>query len=330
MLKRVRNLQTESEAYLLLEEMRWHGKPFCPHCHSERVFYLQPKGEGRRTRTGKVSERRVWKCGACRKQFSALTGTIFHGTKVELRTWMMVVAEMCASKNGVAAREIERKYGVAPKTAWFMAHRVREAMKARAPQSLVGVIVADETFFGGDPRRMNAKQRARWEGLNEAPVRLAPGSKRGNQRTAKTPVLALIDADTGEARSAVIPTVDGSNIRKVMAQQVNMAASKLWTDEGTPYIALGREFIDHETVNHSEGEYVRGMVTINQAENFFSQLKRSIDGTHHHVSKEHLPRYLAEFDYRYTYRKMDDYDRTEHFFHQVGDRRLSYRRVRGQ
>jgi transposase-like protein len=133
-------LKGETDAYLFLEDQRWHGEPLCPHCGSERVFYLNPQGEGRKTRTGTVSDRRVWKCGACRKQFSAMTGTIFHGSKVELRIWLMVFVEMCANKNGMAAREIERKYGVAPKTAWFMAHRVREAMKHRAPDSLVGAI----------------------------------------------------------------------------------------------------------------------------------------------------------------------------------------------
>jgi transposase-like protein len=129
----VRNFRNEGEAYEFLERLRWRGQAACPHCGSERVFYLQPQGEGRKTRTGKVSERRVWKCGACRRQFSVLTGTIFHGSKVELRTWLAVVVEMCADKNGMAAREIERKYGVAPKTAWFMAHRIREAMKRQAP-----------------------------------------------------------------------------------------------------------------------------------------------------------------------------------------------------
>ena len=138
LLKQVMDLQTETDAYLVLEEQRWHGKPVCPHCGSERVFYLNPQGEGRKTRTGKVSKRRVWKCGACRKQFSVLTGSIFHGSKVELRIWLMVFVEMCSNKNGMAARDIERKYGVAPKTAWFMAHRIREAMKVRSPNSLVG------------------------------------------------------------------------------------------------------------------------------------------------------------------------------------------------
>jgi transposase-like protein len=329
MLKQIRDLRSETEAYLFMEDLRWHGHPICAHCGSKRVFYLNAQGSGRKTRTGTVSERRVWKCGDCRKQFSAMTNTIFHGSKVELRTWLMVVAEMCASKNGVAAREIERKYGVSAKTAWFMAHRVREAMKERSPESLVGTIVADETYIGGDPKRMNAKTRERWEGRNKAPVQVAPGSIRPNQKTAKIPVVSLINAETGEVRSAVMPNVNGTNLRKFMGKNVNIAGSVLWTDEGSVYRQLGREFLSHESVNHSEGEYVRGPVTINAAENFFSQLKRSIDGTHHHVSSTHLHRYVGEFDFRHSTRKVNDYERTMVFMDQVGDRRLSYKRTRG-
>jgi len=325
-LKQVRDLQTETDAYLFLEEQRWHGRPICPHCHSERVFYLTPKVEGRKTRTGKISERRVWKCGACRKQFSVLTGTIFHGSKVELRIWLMVFAEMCASKNGMAAREIERKYGVAPKTAWFMAHRIREAMKHRGPGSMVGTIVADETWVGGDPKRMNKSRRG-----DVYKLRVTPWiDKTGPAGTVKTPVLSLINAETGEVRSAIVPRVDGTNLRKVMSEQVDMAGSVLWTDEGSWYHRIGQEFQAHETVNHSQDEYVDWIsgATTNKAENYFSQLKRSLDGTHHRVSVEHLPRYLAEFDFRYSTCKMTDAQRVDRLMGQV-DRRLSYKRTKG-
>lgn len=139
----------EEAAYLLLEKLQWDAiGVVCPHCGSmAKHYFLKPRdAEGRKTRTGAVSHRRVWKCKGCRKQFSVLTGTIFHGTRVPIRTWLMVVFEMCASKNGVAAREIERKYDLTPKSAWFMVHRIREAMK-REPLAglLAGTVVADET-----------------------------------------------------------------------------------------------------------------------------------------------------------------------------------------
>ena len=326
------DLRSEGEAYELLEELRWKGRPFCPTCHSERVFYIAPKAaEGRKTRTGSVSERRVWKCSDCRKagrspQFSALTGTIFHGTKVPLKVWLAVVVEMCANKNGMAAREIERKYGVAPKTAWHMAHRVREAMKVRSPHSLVGTIVADETWIGGEPQRMNKAARG-----DLYKLRMTPRTKESEGHTAKTPVLSLIDAETGEVRSAVVPRVDGTNLRKVIAEQVDMAGSTLWTDEGAWYKPIGREFVAHETVNHSADEYVDWITgaSVNKAESYFSQLKRSLDGTHHKVSVEHLPRYLAEFDFRYSTCKMTDDKRVARLMGQVDSRRLTYKRVKG-
>lgn len=122
-------LRTEADAYKFLEDLRWSGDPVCPHCGAHEPYFLTPKnGETRTTTRGSESPRRVWKCRKCRKQFSVLTGTIFHGTKIPVRTWVFVVFEMASSKNGVAAREIERKYGLTPKTAWHMCHRIREAI----------------------------------------------------------------------------------------------------------------------------------------------------------------------------------------------------------
>ena len=117
-------LRTEADAYEFLEDLRWNGQPVCPHCGSVRKpYFLKPaNGESRKTRTGTASQRRVWKCADCRKQFSVLTGTIFHGTKIPVRTWIFVVFEMCSSKNGVAAREIQRKYGLTGKSSWHMLH----------------------------------------------------------------------------------------------------------------------------------------------------------------------------------------------------------------
>jgi transposase-like protein len=253
-----------------------------------------------------------------------MTGTIFHGSKVPLRTWLLVVFEMCASKNGMAAREIQRKYAVAPKTAWFMAHRIREAMRTRAPGALIGTIVADETWIGGDPTNKHggsAPARARREG-----VQIKPGEM-GTIKTEKTPVLSLIDAETGEVRSRVVANVIGPTLRKVIAEQVNMGRSVLWTDDAAAYGTIGREFLSHSSVNHLQGEYERDGITTNRAEGYFGQLKRSINGTYHHVSEEHLPRYLAEFDFRYSTSDLSDTQRMARLMGQVEDRRISYKRL---
>jgi transposase-like protein len=269
-----------------------------------------------------MSERRVWRCHGCRKQFSVLTGTMMHATKIPVRTWLLVIFEMCASKNGVSAREVERKYGLTPRTAWHLTHRIRSAMAGGDGllSTMHGTIVADETYVGGDPERMNAKTRARRDHLRDTPW---SGFDRG---TAKVPVLSLINAETGEVRSAVLPKVAGHNLRKVISEQVDMAGSRLMTDEGAWYNELGREFIEHNAVNHKAHEYVRGDVSTNMAENFFSQLKRSIDGTHHHVSVEHLPRYLAEFGFRRSTCKMSDEARMRLLARQM-EGRLTLRRV---
>jgi transposase-like protein len=306
----------EAAAYELMENLRWDGRPVCPHCGSvAKHYFLTPKNpEGRKTRTGSVSARRVWKCKDCRRQFSVLTGTIFHGSKVPLRTWLFVVVEMCASKNGLAAREVERKYAVSTKTAWFMTQRIREAMKRGGSEGLMsGVIQADEAYIGGTPRFRHKGKR---------------DSDRG-RGTDKTPVVSLLDTATGEVRSKVVPNVTGASLHAVMERELDMDATTLHTDGFVGYKWVAPEFAAHESVDHHDGEYVRGNVTTNHVEGFFSQLKRSIDGTFHHVSVEHLQRYLNEFDFRYTTREMSDAQRVRRLMGQTAGRRLAYRPLTG-
>jgi transposase-like protein len=313
-------IQTEAEAYAYMEQLRWPDGPVCPHCgNTDKHYFLKPRTqldgkEARKTRTGSHSERRVWKCAVCRKQFSVMTGTIFHGSKVPLQTWLMVIFEMCASKNGMAAREIERKYGVAPKTAWFMAHRIREAMRNRGSHKLIGDIIADETYIGGNPKNWHANDPRKQT------------VKRG-RGTHKTPVVAIIDADTGEARSAVVPNVTAKTLRRVIAENVTLAESTLHTDALSSYNRVGSRMAGHFAVNHEAGEYVsEKSLGTQMAESYFAQLKRSLDGTHHHVAREHLDRYLDEFDFRFSTCKINDTERMNRLMGQTG-RRLSYKRI---
>jgi transposase-like protein len=309
-------ITTEAEAYEHLEALRWRGTPICAHCDSTDVALIVPtNGTSRRTAGGTMSERRVWRCHECRKQFLVLTGTMMHATKIPVRTWLLVIFEMCASKNGVSAREVERKYGLTPRTAWHLTHRIRSSMAGSGPVATMrGTIVADETFIGGNPKWMHRSERPmRGSGIHRP--------------TEKTPVLSLINAKTGEVRSRVVPDVTGHTLRKVISEQVDMAGSTLWTDEAKYYFQLGQEFLAHETVNHAEEEYVGADgQTTNRAEGYFAQLKRSIDGTHHHISREHLSRYLAEFDFRYNTCKMSDEARMRLLASQM-EGRLTLRRV---
>ncbi len=323
----VEQIPTEAAAYEFMERLRWPDKPVCPHCGSvnDHRFLAPENGMSRRTRTGATSQRRVWKCRDCKKQFSVITNTPFHGSKVSLRVWLFVLFEMCANKNGIAAREIARKYRLTNKTAWFVTHRVRLAMETLRPiETMRGTIVADETWIGGNP----VNRHGYYKPERRDPVPVVPGEH--SSRTKKTPVLSLINADTGEVRSRVVPDVTGATLRKVMSEHVDMAGSRLTTDEGVWYDALGREFIEHNAVNHSIGQYVHNGASTNRAEGYFGQLKRSLDGTHHHVSVEHLPRYLAEFDFRYSTCDLTDTQRMARLMGQTANRRLSYKRVIGQ
>jgi transposase-like protein len=310
-----KGIKTEADAYTYMESLRWPDGPVCPHCHSRADHYfLTPKTgtDARKTRTGSMSQRRVWKCKSCRKQFSVITGTVFHGTKVPLHTWIMVVFEMAANKNGIAAREIARKYGVAPRTAWFMTNRLREAMKNLAPERLIsGTVVADETFIGPTPSNQHGYKRI-------------PGGQ-GQMRADKVAVLSLVNKESGEVRSRVVPNVTGENLRAVIEENVSIPDTVLHTDYEWSYEHIGHRFAAHHRVNHAAREYVRGDVSTNQAENYFSQLKRSLDGTHHHVSREHLPRYLAEFDFRHSTRDLTDAERMQRIVGRAGGRRLLYK-----
>lgn len=302
----------EAKAYEVLEELRWPDGPVCPHCGNKKAYFLQPKDKaGRRTGPGaKRSVRRVWKCAKCRRQFSVLTNTIFHGTKVPLCDWLTVMVLMASAKNGISAREVERQLGVTPETAWFMLHRLREAMRRESVLSdpMSGVIVADETYIGGDP-----ENRHNWH----------PGK---SGATDKIPVLALVEQHTGEVRARVIPNVTGETLAQAIKEETDPHESILYTDSLNAYTKIGRKFVAHETVNHHADEYVGPTgVTTNPAEGFFSQLKRSIDGTHHHVSHEHLQRYLDEFSFRFSTRKLRDSERLQRIVDQANGRRLSYK-----
>ena len=325
--KLANKITTEADAYLLLESLRWeNGQPEgCPQCGAVgRCYYLAPKdgSTGRKTRTGSNSQRRVWKCGHCRKQFSVLTGTIFHGTKISIRTWLFAIFEMCAAKNGVSAREIERKYDLTGKSAWFMLHRIREAMKPGMPLGdlLGGAVQADETWIGGNPKNRHASDP------RETARKARPG-RDGYAASDKQPVFSLIHYETREVRSVVVPDVTGATLMPAIERVMDLKRTHLHTDGASVYKSIAPHVAAHESVDHSAGEYARGNIGTNLVEGYFSQLKRSLDGTHHHISTEHLPRYLAQFDFMYSHCRETDTARMRRLLGQVDGRRLTYKRI---
>lgn len=310
-------IPTEAAAYEYLERLLWNGQPVCPHCGSigDHHFIKPRNGLSRETSTGKQTERRLWSCADCKKQYSVLTGTIMHGSKVPVRTWLFVIFEFAASKNGLAAREIERKYKVHPKTAWFMMHRIREAMSSGSLTKFVGNVVADETYVGGSDENKHAWQKS--------------GTAVRGFGTKSAVVVTVIDADEVTARSEVIKSADAFTLGQMIRRSADITTATLHTDELRGYRTIGSKMAGHHTVNHSRGEYVTEKSHgTNKAESYFSQLKRSLDGTHHHVSPKHLQRYLNEFDFRYSSHDMTDAQRMQRLMSRTMGKRITYKELK--
>lgn len=320
--KLMEQIPTEAEAYLFLENMRWGGQPeACPKCGGVgRTHFLTPRdgSTGRKTRTGANSQRRVWFCGHCRKQFSVLTNTIFHGTKISIRTWVFVLFEVAASKNSVSAWEISRKYSITNESAWHMLHRIREAMKMEPVAGLLGgAVQVDETWLGGSPKNRHASDP------REIARKARPG-RDGYAASDKQPVVALVHYETRSVHAKAVADVTGDTLLPAIEEVMDVKRTHLHTDGHSGYKRIAPHFVAHEFVNHDAGEYTRGNVSTNLVEGFFSQLKRSIDGTHHHVSTEHLDRYLTQFAWLYTNCRATDSDRMRMLVGNVDGRRLTY------
>jgi hypothetical protein len=213
--------------------------------------------------------------------------------------------EVASSKNGVTTREIERKYRLTPKTAWFMLHRMREAMKFEPAAGLLGgAVQVDETWIGGEPRnrhRNDPRERPRAYGTSD-----------------KQPIVSLVHYETRSVHSRVVPDVTAKNLLPAILEVTDPKRTHLHIDSAKTYRQIAPDFAAHEYVNHSAGEYVRGNVSTNLNEGYFSQLKRSLDGTHHQVSVEHLQRYMHQFDWLYTHCKATDSERLRVLLGNVG------------
>ena len=274
-------LNDEDKAYELVERLRWPHGPVCPRedCGSDHVYRLKVNG----------TKRRVLKCGVCRKQFSVMVGTIFEDSHIPLSKWVAAFYMMCSSKKGVSSHQLHRQLGISYKSALFMTHRIRYAMsQPPLADKLTGIVEVDETYVGGAERFGKGKQGG-WRGL-----------------TKKIPVVSVIKRG-GEARSFVSRSIKGKALKGIVRQNVEETAH-IMTDSFLSYRGLDEEYAGHDWVDHSK-HYVRGIVHTNFAESFFSLLKRGILGTFHHVSEQHLPRYLAEFDFRWTNRSLTDGER---------------------
>lgn len=300
--------QDETEARKALEAVRWPDGAICPHCgNSDQEKVAKVEGAKKSHRPG------LYYCNECKGQFTVTVGTVFERSKVPLTKWWMAAHLMNSNKNGVSAHEIHRNLGVTYKTAWFMMHRLREAMTDLAPAPMGGsgsAVQADETYIGNSSKR-------------------AKGYKKGHSH--KNSVVALVDPTTGKARAFHVKRADAKTVREILVTNVSRD-SELHTDESNLYVKVGAEFASHKTVNHGwngRGFYVgKDGQTTNNAENFFGVFKRGMRGTYVFCSEQHLKRYLSEFSFRYSNRAglgVTDGERTALTLKGIEGKRLTYR-----
>jgi transposase-like protein len=291
------HFHNEDAAFAVVEARVWPNGPTCPHCGGvERIS----KMGGKSTRKG------LYKCYQCRKPFTVRMGTIFESSKVALHVWLQAMYLIAGSKKGISSNQLARTLGLTVKTAWFLSHRIREAMRegGLAPFGQGGgAVEVDETFIG----RKKGK-----------PVRGAYHHKMA--------VLGLVDRETGRSRLFHVEKAAGSLIQPIVLANLAREA-RLMTDEATMYRRIGREFAEHGAVQHQHKEYVRGDITTNSIEGAFSIFKRGMRGVYQHCAEKHLHRYLAEFDFRYSNREalgVNDADRANELLRGIVGKRLTY------
>lgn len=299
----------EDKAREFLESKRWPNGPVCPHCKATEVYRLTAKpGSKSPVRPG------VLKCSKCRKQFTVRVGTIYEDSKLPLRLWLYAFHLMTSSKKGVSSHQIARELGITVKSAWFVTHRVREAMKREPVAGLLkGELEADETYVGARKQRYPRSKRS--------------AAGRGTSKKA----VALLVERGGRAHATPVDAVDGKTLREALFNLADRD-STLFTDELPVYRRIGREFSGgHHRVLHRQQEYVRKtpngemLVTSNTAESYFALLKRGHYGTFHQLGKRHLFRYVNEFSFRWNHRAVSDGERMVAAIKGAEGRRLMYR-----
>lgn len=288
------HFQDADKARAYLEALRWPNGPVCPHCGVEGEAYAL---QGASHRPG------LLKCKACRKQFSVTVGTVFEKSKIPLNKWLMAVHLMCASKKAMSSHQLHRMLGITYKSAWFMTHRIREAMKPGSTGLMGaggGTVEADETYWGTSKTK--------------------PAKARGYEHKMK--VVSLVERG-GLKRTIVVNAVNAKTLTAVLDANVSKSAH-LMTDEHAGYTLVGRTFASHGITKHSKGQYVDGAKHSNTVESSFSLLKRGLIGTFHHVGEQHLQRYATEFDFRWNHRKVTDRERSDTLLQSIAGKRLTY------
>jgi len=295
----------EEAAYEFIEARVWPNGATCPKC-GERARVNKMQGQS--TRIG------TYKCYTCRKPFTVKIGTVFEASHVPMHIWLQAIYLMCASKKGVSSNQLHRILGVTLKTAWFMSHRIREAMRSGSLAPMGGdggIVEVDETFIGHD---QTIKPK---------------GDKRGRGYHHKHKILSLVDRTTGRARSIVVDDLRAKTLVPILRDNI-AAEARVMTDEAGQYTHINKDFSEHGVVHHNQGEYGRGEIHTNTIEGYFSIFKRGMRGVYQHCGKKHLHRYMAEFDFRYSNRQalgVDDHQRADIALRGITGKRLTYETI---
>jgi transposase-like protein len=297
----MQRFNTDESARAYWESIHWPNGAVCPHCKNSEAksIWKIDANKAKKIREG------LHQCGKCGKQFTSTIGTIFEDSHIPLRKWLIAFYLNSASKKGISSLQLQRILPLGSyRSALFMQHRIRHSLKETGfDTKMTGTVECDETYIGGKVKR---------------PFKGAPLPDN------KVPVVSLLQRD-GTVRSQVVKRVTGRNLKVVLRRNVDPSAT-IMTDNLFAYRKATSGFNTHEAVNHSAGEYARGLAHTNGVEGFFSLLKRGVIGTFHHVSEQHLPLYLAEFDHRHNCRKMTDGERTVVALKKSVGKRLTYRR----
>ena len=302
---------TEDQCREFLETMRWPDGPVCPKCGETVPYRITRKS------ASKNAVRSLYRCRACKRQYTATVGTIFEDSKLPLNKWFAAIYLMCSSKKGVSAHQVHRTLGVTYKSAWFMCHRIREAMRDKGDLSLLsGTIEADETYVGG-------KRRGHWTWHEREQDEIAMGlrEKRSHPRSDKAIVFGILERD-GRVRTMKVQDVTADGMQRAITGNVDLPESRLMTDGHAAYRNIGR-WLPHQVIRH-ESEYVRGDIHTQGIENYWSLLKRGLYGVFQHVDEGYLGQYLAEFQYRFNHRKVSDAERFAALMAQTQGRLLWY------
>jgi len=307
----------ENAAREHLEALRWSNGCFCPLCGgTEKIKPAKMVSKPSAAKPESVEVKGFYHCGDCRKRFTVRTGTVYERSHIALNLWVLATHLLCSSKKGMSAHQLHRMLGVTYKTAWFMAHRIREAMNDSNPDTMGGegsIIEADETYFGPKDGPLPTKTTS-----GRAFTKGKGGAKKAHKRS----VVALVERG-GNVRSFHVERADKKTVTDILKNNVSQGAV-LFTDESRLYTGADEHFAGHETINHAMGEYARGRVNTNSIEGFFSIFKRGMKGIYQHCSERHLQRYLTEFDFRFNTRDLTDGERAVLAMKGAEGKRLMY------